>query len=437
MSFKIFYSWQSDTPKAENMNFIQDCLRDAVKKLKTKFRQDGQDFYLDRDTKGVPGYPNIPETISKKIGMCDVFVGDLTYVAQTPTKKYSSNNVTIEVGSAMSEISVDRLIVVMNTAHGKPEELPFDIAQRRFPITYDLPETATKEERLKVAQELTNDLYTALKKVFDSEQERQKKEMHPFETWNTWNREFIQRFKFEKTEYTEEIFNSIKEQLKSPSPIVRLLGLSGLGKTNLVLEYFRSAVDGSDAANTSMVLYANLNECDRTQILDKAKELFRNSENKIIVLDNCPMNLHQDMQKLIDNKESKLKLITISPEPDEQKQEIDLTGKTLVIKLDSVKFKPVVRALLEKNFQELSPDDRELIVEYSNGLPFFAVLMAENPEAMRVKPGTLTTSNILQKILGSFYTDPEKREILMACAIFSRFGVRDEYEEQQKGNSLI
>lgn len=436
MSFKIFYSWQSDTPKTENMNFIQDCLRDAIKKLKTKFKQDEQEFYLDRDTKGTPGYPNIPETISKKIGMCDVFIGDLTFVIASKTKKYSSNNVTTELGSALSEISEERVIVVMNTAYGTPDELPFDISQRRFPITYHLPETATKEERLKVAQDLSANLYTALKLVFETEQERQKKEMHPFDTWNTWDKEFSQRFKFEKTEYTEEIFNSIREQLKSPSPIVRLLGLSGLGKTNLVLEYFRSAGEDSDAANTSMVLYANMNNCDQREVLAKAKELFRKGENKVIILDNCPMDFHQEMQKLIDNKDSKLRLITISPEPDEQKQEIDISGKTLVIKLDSVKFKPVVRALLEKNFQELSPEDRELIVEYSNGLPFFAVLMADNPEATRVKPGTLTTSNILQKILGTFYTDPEKKKILMACAIFARFGVRDEYEDQQKGIAL-
>jgi hypothetical protein len=336
----------------------------------------------------------------------------------------------------MSEISEERVIVVMNTAYGTPDDLPFDIVQRRFPVTYYLPENAKPEEITEVGKKFTEHLYNALLLVFRTEQERQKKEMHPFETWSTWNREFAQRFKFEKTDYTKEIFDSIAAQFGSQSPIVRILGLSGLGKTNLILEYFRSSESGNGSENTSGVLYVNMNQSDARVILDKVKELFRNGENKAIVLDNCSMNFHQEVQKVVENRESKLKLITISPEADERRQEIDTSGKTLVIKLDSVRFKPVVRALLEKNFQELSPQDIDLIVEYSNGLPFFAVLMAENPEAMRVKPGTLTPSNILQKILGNFYIDPEKKEILMACAIFSRFGVKDEYQDQIIGIAL-
>ena len=36
MELKIFYSWQSDLPKNQNLNFIETSINDALKKLRQK-----------------------------------------------------------------------------------------------------------------------------------------------------------------------------------------------------------------------------------------------------------------------------------------------------------------------------------------------------------------------------------------------------------------
>ena len=55
MDFKIFYSWQSDLANPTNRGLIGFALEDAAKSLRTIEVEP----VLDRDTRGVPGSPDI------------------------------------------------------------------------------------------------------------------------------------------------------------------------------------------------------------------------------------------------------------------------------------------------------------------------------------------------------------------------------------------
>jgi hypothetical protein len=123
-------------------------------------------------TEGVPGTPNIGETLFRKIDAAAVFVADVTFIGRGDNKKWLSNpNVLAETGYAAARLGWDRIILVMNTHFGPPEELPFDLRFRRFPIAFDqVPGAQKKETRGKLARELhaaiegclTLDLATAL-----------------------------------------------------------------------------------------------------------------------------------------------------------------------------------------------------------------------------------------------------------------------------------
>ncbi|RZJ76125.1 MAG: hypothetical protein EOO45_03420 [Flavobacterium sp.] len=434
MSFIVFYSWQSETNAKYNRSFIETCLKEAVKRLKAEYKDESAEVILDRDTKDVPGFPNIPLTIEDKIKACDVFIGDLTFVEQG-TRARINENVMFELGGATYTLGGSSIINVMNVGYGVPgTAMPFDISQRRNPIQYHYLEATTAEEKKIIKDSLIHTLYGAIKVVFDTKQERQKEGMKPFLTWNSWDSTFNQKLAYESSEHLETIFSTIREGLKSNSSL-RLLGLSGLGKTNLMLQYFRPS-EVMAPAQTAKVLYADLNDKTQADVLEKITSLFLAEKDNIIVLDNCSLVFHTKVANLLSNAGCKLRLISISPEPDESKQLIDVAGNTLPVKLLSKDFKPIVMNLLEKNFPELTQEDRQLIVEYSNGLPFFAVLMAENPEATKIKPGTLTSENILNKVLGALYADPENRKILMACAIFSKFGNLDHLAYQKDAIAL-
>jgi hypothetical protein len=132
----IFYSWQSDLPRSRNLDFIQECLTEAITAVS------GESIQvipcLDRDTEGEPGAPDIAETIFSKIDNCDMFVCDVSIIAGTGRAKATPNpNVLLELGYAAKRLGWERVTNVANVFYGEIEELPFDLRKRRV-VKYSL-----------------------------------------------------------------------------------------------------------------------------------------------------------------------------------------------------------------------------------------------------------------------------------------------------------
>lgn len=174
MTTTVFFSWQADTPTREGRNFIERALNQALKRLKSDANIEDAvrgGLELDKDTKGVGGQPAIVDTIFKKIDQAAVFVPDLTFVGKRLDGRPTPNpNVLIEYGWALKSLSNNRIVPVMNTAHGKPdrEAMPFNMRHLRFPITYDLSNTADDEMRKGELEKLAKDFEHHLRIIFDS-----------------------------------------------------------------------------------------------------------------------------------------------------------------------------------------------------------------------------------------------------------------------------
>lgn len=153
MTSRVFYSWQSDLPNSSNRGLIEKALQQAAKRI----RGDGTievEPVIDRDTSGVPGSPDIASTIFQKIESASVFVADVSSInsggrlppllaaavalfSVPPQKRATPNpNVLVELGFAIGKLGWDRVLLVMNTAVGRIEDLPFDLRQRRI-VTYE------------------------------------------------------------------------------------------------------------------------------------------------------------------------------------------------------------------------------------------------------------------------------------------------------------
>jgi hypothetical protein len=168
MPFVIFYSWQSDRDPKTTRHFIRDALDLAVRKLNREMEVEDV-LRVDQDTQGVPGHPEIFRTICEKIEACTIFVADLTSVGTTELgDKIINPNVAIELGYAMKSVGTDRYIAIMNTAYGGPEDLPFDLRHRRWPIQYCLSSDALADEKTRGKQELTNALAGAIRSIIES-----------------------------------------------------------------------------------------------------------------------------------------------------------------------------------------------------------------------------------------------------------------------------
>lgn len=163
---KIFYSWQSDTPNRIGRAFIREALDAAVSDLEVSESERPE---VDQDTAGVLGSPVIADTIFEKIGKAAVVVADVTLTGQTPDdKRLANSNVCIELGYALGLRGDGVLLKVMNTHYGPPNDLPFDLAHRRWPVAFKLAPDAAAEERGRCKDALAKELRKILQSYVEA-----------------------------------------------------------------------------------------------------------------------------------------------------------------------------------------------------------------------------------------------------------------------------
>ncbi|WP_419689430.1 hypothetical protein ACN22W_22245 [Burkholderia theae] len=175
MAATIFFSWQADRATRTGRNLLERALEAAIGRLGDQAdleEADRNDLVLDRDTKDVPGFPPIAQTIFEKIDAAAVFVPDFTFVGDRSDGRPTPNpNVLIEYGWALKSLGYERIVPVMNTAFGEPSDrtLPFDLRHQRHPITYHCPDDADESTRKAVREKLSRELERAIGLVIRSE----------------------------------------------------------------------------------------------------------------------------------------------------------------------------------------------------------------------------------------------------------------------------
>lgn len=168
--FTVFYAWQSDSPPRDNRSFIESALEAALRNLQKSGNIDSSPR-LDKDTKGVPGIPDIANTILEKIRASDAFVADVSLVgtageqASGDYRVIPNPNVLIELGYALAELGWERIVLVLNTATGAPDDLPFDLRNRRWPLVYEIKSDADESSRAEAKRKLTSQLHNAIELI--------------------------------------------------------------------------------------------------------------------------------------------------------------------------------------------------------------------------------------------------------------------------------
>jgi hypothetical protein len=177
MAVRVFYSWQSD--RRQNRNFIRSALEAVVKDLRQDLalEEAQRDITLDQDTQGLPGSPAIADAILTKIRSSDVFIGDVTFIdgdldshTSEDTRRTPNPNVMLEFGYALHALGDAKIIGVFNEASGSPQRLPFDLAHRRWPIRFNLP-NGQSANRQNEKQRLTAALKDALRSIISQFEE--------------------------------------------------------------------------------------------------------------------------------------------------------------------------------------------------------------------------------------------------------------------------
>ncbi|MBW4056167.1 MAG: nucleotide-binding protein [Proteobacteria bacterium] len=146
----VFYSWQMDTNRDTNKNFLKEVLKLAISKVNEK--EGFEIVKLDMDTQNRLGFIDINKIVLEKIVSCDVFVADITSIGKLGEKATPNPNVLLELGYALGRIGEERIIGFANEYYEKIENYPFDLKTRR-PFLYNISESDIQNDKKKVKAE--------------------------------------------------------------------------------------------------------------------------------------------------------------------------------------------------------------------------------------------------------------------------------------------
>lgn len=154
--------------------------------------------------------------------------------------------------------------------------------------------------------------------------------------------------------------DAIRRQLENPGQAVRLIGLSGTGKTRLVQALFESEA-GGQPLDKAIAVYTDQGDSPIPSARDMMEKLGANGLRSIVVVDNCTPETHQTLAKIVTAHSSCLSLITVEydvrdDEPEET-QVFELTGSSPTV-LDGI---------LASLAPHVAQSDRWRIVEFSDG----------------------------------------------------------------------
>lgn len=445
MKLRIFFSWQTTTDAKYNKYFILSCIDKAVKKIKLKPELKNIEFIITEGVTGEPGSPQVASKITdERIPSSDIFISDLSVVNHinyfqktvqrlvgVKFKPFQNNNVIYEHGVAYNAIGLEKMIGVLNTTYGSPNEnpdnIPFDLKHIRFPIEYKYSKvTKNKDE---VQKKFINVLASALKDTAISSLQNQKNKFHPLQVWGDWEKSILTTQQFISNNKTNEIKKLVLEGLNNLSQTIRILGLSGLGKTRILLEIFRpNNSEKESILLSSRVLYINCNIYPNADFQTIVSKAISEQTDPIIIFDNCPISVHRELLQLINREGNKASLITLDSNPEEIESDRINCVNYIVIKKEELSA--VVDELLSSRFNSLDEENKIKIKDFSQGIPLMAVLLGESINNGEQFIGKLDDKELLDKLLGIKGKDVKHRTILKSCSIFNYFGFYDDLATQ-------
>ncbi|MCY7848058.1 hypothetical protein MOB66_15035 [Bacillus haynesii] len=135
---------------------------------------------------------------------------------------------------------------------------------------------------------------------------------------------------FEKSSNTqfvsiEDGLNKLRMELRNSKSVIRLVGLSGVGKTRFVQALFDERV-GENALEKALVLYTDIGDNPNPSPKQMLEQLILRNSKTYLIIDNCPPELHKELTSILKASSSEnISLLTIEYDvKDETKEETDV-----------------------------------------------------------------------------------------------------------------
>ncbi|WP_373033964.1 hypothetical protein [Sulfurovum sp.] len=167
--------------------------------------------------------------------------------------------------------------------------------------------------------------------------------------------------------------NALRNSLSVAASSVRLTGLSGVGKTRLLQAMFDERI-GDNPLNQSQVFYTDISDSPNPSPTTFLEQLISLKKPAVIVIDNCPPELHRRLTSLNSGVQSLVSLITVEYDVREDQPE-----ETEVFHLEPSSDE-LIEKVIRARFPYVNQVDAGTIAKFSGGNARVAIALASTVE---------------------------------------------------------
>lgn len=224
---------------------------------------------------------------------------------------------------------------------------------------------------------------------------------------------------------------AIRHALAAPGGAVRLVGISGMGKTRLAEALFDDRIDAESALAPTKAIYGDLGLETHTGAAVIAEELVLGGADAVVVIDNGNVRTHSQLAQIVSRPGSRSSLLSI---------DYDVGGEqptgTMVVSLGN-NSETVLMAVLEQRCPTLSQPERRHLAEFSGGNARIALKVAEGA-GVGLDLATLNDTELLARLFqtGRQGTNAAARDAADAASLVYAFYV-EAGDDQQAEHPLL
>ena len=203
------------------------------------------------------------------------------------------------------------------------------------------------------------------------------------------------------------------DAMDSPVPLVRLTGLSGLGKSRLLVEYINEF-----SLKEEQILVFDASK-DAGGVLKSITDAVDDGVSGLVIIENCEVKLHDDLRKLFPCEDSKLHVVTVNFYH-------EVVANSTHIKLEKLQADEVLK-LIKSILKDLKEDILLKIAKFVEGFP----LLVDMVTSQLLQDGNisahLSESDLVEKLInGDGNLEPKQRELLKVFSLFDCFQFQDD-----------
>lgn len=210
-----------------------------------------------------------------------------------------------------------------------------------------------------------------------------------FTSWSLWRGRSEHSVPWVEDARLTDLRRTLRNRMNEPGAVLRVVGLSGIGKSRLCLEAFRrigedeiSLVSGREASDVlagralqDFVMYAVQSEVGPEAIHPVVEKLALSGGRAVVVVDDCDARGHAILTGMVSRPGSRLSLITVD---NEIPSHIDAN----TIKIDEAPAR-VIKSIVDHVAATLNDLDRHRLANLSQGFPEIAIRIARESDTGR------------------------------------------------------